>query len=256
MGSHTFDTFVEAGGPWKIDTAQKAYDRACDDALHEYGHDGYNGTISTTYGFSMSTREILTRRQADKLMEKTIDNFSKWEACGCIPIGKAKAKTRKVTRTVKFVHAEGVYFNAKFLASQITLQPGEAIVDWKILDVAATAKTKVIRNRGAAERVFIVHGSNGQRTEFSDLASAVASVTAGREEWLARKNEHLAKYPSGSWDHFKDAVITEEVRRGGLAPAAVTTEVTYKAKVEVNLETIVAQPTEVSGWLFYGWAAS
>jgi hypothetical protein len=44
MGSHTFDD--EAFGK----TMPDAYRAACNAALHEYGHDAYNGTISTTEG--------------------------------------------------------------------------------------------------------------------------------------------------------------------------------------------------------------
>lgn len=44
MGSHTFD--AEAFGK----TMPDAYRAACNAALHEYGHNPYNGTISTTDG--------------------------------------------------------------------------------------------------------------------------------------------------------------------------------------------------------------
>lgn len=45
MGGHDFMT-IETGKD-----ASDAYRRACEQATYECGHDGYNGTISTTAGF-------------------------------------------------------------------------------------------------------------------------------------------------------------------------------------------------------------
>jgi len=45
MGATTFRTIATGR------TAEDAYNRACEQAEFEYGHDPYNGTISTTSGF-------------------------------------------------------------------------------------------------------------------------------------------------------------------------------------------------------------
>lgn len=45
MGAHNFH--VDAYG----ETADEAYREAVDEAWYDYGHDPYNGTISTTDGF-------------------------------------------------------------------------------------------------------------------------------------------------------------------------------------------------------------
>lgn len=47
MGSQTFMTIGRGKTP------RDAYQNAIDRAVENYGNDSYNGTISTTYGFSM-----------------------------------------------------------------------------------------------------------------------------------------------------------------------------------------------------------
>ena len=50
MGATDFGNL--AVGRYK--TASEAYNSLVEDALHDSGHDSYNGTISTTQGFTMA----------------------------------------------------------------------------------------------------------------------------------------------------------------------------------------------------------
>jgi hypothetical protein len=45
MGAHNFTTWSHGKTPLE------AFNRACEEATHEYGHNGYNGTISTNGDF-------------------------------------------------------------------------------------------------------------------------------------------------------------------------------------------------------------
>jgi hypothetical protein len=76
MGACNFET--QASGK----TAADAYNAAVRDAQYEYGHDGYNGTISTTGGFKMFRQTIgpVTKEE----LEKGWDTSHKWEACWCV----------------------------------------------------------------------------------------------------------------------------------------------------------------------------
>lgn len=64
------------------DNARDAYYEACEQATYEFGHDAYNGTISTTNGYT-----YLGEVDAEKLEEfidKNIDKYRKWGKCGCV----------------------------------------------------------------------------------------------------------------------------------------------------------------------------
>ena len=88
MGSHTFGNTI--GG--KKMTPNEAYKTLCDDALHEHGHDAYNGTISTTSGFvlvALPPRKELHKFIFD-LLEEEDRQIQKWGPAGCIELrGKA-----------------------------------------------------------------------------------------------------------------------------------------------------------------------
>ena len=78
MGAHDFhDQNVGV-------TAGEAYKAAVDDAHYEYGHDAYNGTISTTSGFvliPLNEDETLDN-WAGRVIED--DRVQKWENCACV----------------------------------------------------------------------------------------------------------------------------------------------------------------------------
>jgi hypothetical protein len=57
-------------------TAQEAYERACEVAEDEYGHqDGYNGTISTTHGFRDET-ELYKKSKFNSVEAYIRDRFN------------------------------------------------------------------------------------------------------------------------------------------------------------------------------------
>ena len=68
-------------------TMREAYDRAVQNAESEHGHNGYNGTISTTGGFNDHTvrfEELLKehgeKKGVTEWYEEAWDNTEKWEA--------------------------------------------------------------------------------------------------------------------------------------------------------------------------------
>lgn len=92
MGACTFSTW---GQPGETDV-KKAYDARCDQARHEYGHSGYNGTISTTTGVRV-VQGLLTPVKRDQVyaIEERIINedqntygINKWENAGAIAVAK------------------------------------------------------------------------------------------------------------------------------------------------------------------------
>ena len=78
MGAHNFHT--QAYGV----TAGEAYRDAVDQALYEYGHDPYNGTISTTHGFTLIplNKGETINGWAQRVIED--ERVQKWEDCACV----------------------------------------------------------------------------------------------------------------------------------------------------------------------------
>ena len=61
-------------------TMREAYDRAVSDAEHEYGHNAYNGTISTTSGFVDKTKELekLIARKREGVYQTIVKEGEGW----------------------------------------------------------------------------------------------------------------------------------------------------------------------------------
>lgn len=81
-------------------SAKDAYNSAVAEALHERGHDPYNGTISTTKGFEMKplAQGKFTRAAIRRWEEAALNATEKWGRCHCLelPRSYAKGKARGV----------------------------------------------------------------------------------------------------------------------------------------------------------------
>lgn len=67
------------------DSADEAYSEAVSQAIYDYGHDPYNGTISTTNGYQYLGE--VDESDVEDLIDKREDDFHKWGKCGCIKSG-------------------------------------------------------------------------------------------------------------------------------------------------------------------------
>jgi hypothetical protein len=82
----------------RFKSASQAYDDLVDDALYEYGHGSYNGTISTTIDGGFIMEEDFPRYQSkafDKWEDKTMKKAEKWGPCICIELTGAALKRIK-----------------------------------------------------------------------------------------------------------------------------------------------------------------
>jgi hypothetical protein len=75
MGACNFNTRA------KGKTAREAYETAVREAQYEYGHDPYNGTISTTGGFKMFRTTIGPVTEEE--FQRGWGTSHKWEECWC-----------------------------------------------------------------------------------------------------------------------------------------------------------------------------
>lgn len=60
------------------DSAKECFTELVKQARYNYGHDPYNGTISTQQGFSVSTAEFNSKQAAETYAENNIDNVEKY----------------------------------------------------------------------------------------------------------------------------------------------------------------------------------
>jgi len=78
MGAHNFHD-QQYG-----ETHSQAYKEAVERAIYDYGHDAYNGTISTTSG-----AVLIPLNEGESLEEWAMrviedDRVEKWENCACV----------------------------------------------------------------------------------------------------------------------------------------------------------------------------
>ena len=86
----------------RFKNASEAYTDLVEEATHEYGYNSYNGTISTTSGFTMRDDNPRYGTKAfDKWENKMLDVAQKWEDCICIEIKGAILKRMKESRGYK-----------------------------------------------------------------------------------------------------------------------------------------------------------
>jgi hypothetical protein len=111
MGAHNFsDTIMIKGNQ------SDAYNSLHEDALHEYGHDSYNGTISTTNRYRDLTSEAprygtkAFEKFEDKVLENNQYGIEKWGNCACIEISKNTALFKKMKARSRFKGKKGVRY--------------------------------------------------------------------------------------------------------------------------------------------------
>ena len=98
MGATNFGNL--AVGRYK--NASQAYNDLVENAIYDYGHDPYNGTISTTNGFRMHNDNPRYGTKAfGKWKNKMLDVAEKWGDCICIEIKGAILKRIKENRGYK-----------------------------------------------------------------------------------------------------------------------------------------------------------
>lgn len=77
MGATSFVEVMQG-----YDSPTDAYQEARYQGIYEYGHNPYNGTISTTEGYQYLGE--IPEKDVEEFIEKNIDNFNKWGLCGCV----------------------------------------------------------------------------------------------------------------------------------------------------------------------------
>jgi hypothetical protein len=86
----------------------EAYDQLVEDAVNEYGHDSYNGTISTTQGFKDITSEWKKSGiSIDKFIDLKIEDANKWGHAFGVCVSEPIKNKLKVKSQVEHVVVPG-----------------------------------------------------------------------------------------------------------------------------------------------------
>src|SRR4051812_6229734 len=100
MGATNFEVFQ------KGTNLRDAYRDAVTEARDEYGHDGYNGTISTTGGVYQTVHSPMTKKGALLYANTNSGNAEKWGSALAVPVAEDsdfKLSTVKFTVTLPAV---------------------------------------------------------------------------------------------------------------------------------------------------------
>lgn len=246
MGAHGFVEFHP--GP----DCAAAYRAACEQALYEHGHDGYNGTISTTDGVSVVQATPLPQAVAERLAESKLEQFSKWGPVGAVAVGDPAAyRLRSRTLTITTEQQGPLYHDTllELARAQLTLQPGETIASVKLLEEKAARSVVSESSKGkAVTRYRIARDGTLGADEYPTLAAATQAARAA------------AKQVGGErWPVDGDVVfeIVGSVRRENGAALRTLRSQLRKRTLKLAVELVREQRSATTvGWVFFGWAAS
>jgi len=110
-------------------TAEEAYNRACEEAELEYGHqDGYNGTISTTHGFRDET-EMYGKSKFNDVSAYIRNRFETMNKrdCSAICVVKPVANKNKTKSQVEHIVTPGT---KKWVLKYVVQRGDHVIGSW------------------------------------------------------------------------------------------------------------------------------
>ena len=260
MGAHDFTDVC-----WDHTDPDKAYHQLVQDALFERGHDPYNGTISTTHGWTRYQRTPVREGEARRIVRDAFDNdldrIEKWGPALAIPLlpqGKQEQRQRKLTLDADeyFIYENDTHAERdRLVRSKLKPLKGFSIIDWRVTDVS-DVKTRIDTRATEGERearYFL----EGQGTAWEQGYATQSEARAAAERLLS--GEHRRHTPLGPLMNRgnKDIGIYAVTRRSDGSPLALgrrrvkgaTLTVSYDMEQESDSNTI-------AGWLFFGLAAS
>lgn len=245
MGSTNDSEFIPGDQP-----AEHAYRTAIDEALREHGHDGYNGTISTSGGFHVVTNTPVTWAEAHALEEERLENLSKWGDWEAIPIARDDAFTdRTLTKTFRLDVPTLPWGEdlRRAVAPHLKLKDGEILGEVKVTANEAVWKPVVTTPEGERKVVYFIEGTSPfAPNEFDSIAEARARLVEMAKGW--DKANPLEARVKGK--------VTRGSNKGDIPLLVVRTDIrSRKVTVEAVARKSKGSTPGVQGWYFYGWAA-
>lgn len=254
MGSCGASHFVEGN-----QQAEKAYNFAVQEALRSDGDDPYNGTISTSSGIRIFHTVPQTWPEARAIEEREMDNLTKWESWGAVPIvSKDSSETRVIEKRFSLTTASVYPHELQgIIAPQVPLKPGESIESVEILEDHKVWKPVIETPAGDRQVKYVVSGVNSLgRQRFDTLAEARAAASDVAKTWGTPVPGYNGK-PIVSWgqDQPMAATIWGVVDRGDAVPMLKVGTTIKSRNVKLKITLSRAKDRKLGGWYFFGWAA-
>lgn len=247
MGATEFSTGVIRS----VDVAA-AYSAAVSDARHQYGSDGYNGTISTTAGYRRVVNTPMTAAGAELYAQRHWESASKWGDALAVPIADDEhftLRTAKFTVTVEPADAEGNPRTVQYAVHEKALESAAQRYGDQLhtisVDTKIETKTTVTRATGRAVTRYELAGSPAYRAKLFDTrAQAVAAAKLRIKDFYEIDTVRIRAVKFYPETNSTDAAVVavETVR----ATATVTAAIAVPKK---------PYSTPVDGWMFFGLAA-
>jgi len=165
---------------------KETYSRLCEEARDEYGHDSYNGTISTTNGFRDVTDEYKrSGKSLERFMDDNLDRSQKWGPCLGICLEEPQENKNKVKSQVKNIVTPGT---KKWVLKYIVTDSSGATI--------ASKDTK-----GDAVKVARAHTEKTQSRTYINMAKVLdkGSTQVAEVEYKKSTTEKSGKYFFFGW---------------------------------------------------------
>jgi len=243
MGAHNFTETSKVTDP------DVAYRQLVEQALHEYGSDGYNGTISTTHGFRVVSKIPMTAIAAEQYAYEHSERCEKWGQCEAVAVGVAtQTKSKIVTFNVPIDDsAHGLRVDVAMIAGAASMPLG-SVTGFEVLTSAPKFKTTVTPP-GPARKVWVTNPSRG--VEYATKAAALAAARSTAEQ--ARVVSTSTAVPAVYVQPTVSATVSQQTVR---TPEVTVASRLVSWKVKARLDFVVGDKLEFDHWLFYGMAAS
>lgn len=268
MGSSTFTDVYRGPG-----TAEQAYSELVSQALSEYGHDPYNGTISTTRGVHLVGAKPMTLAEAEKLADTRVERLSKWSNCEAIPlVAETRAEYEQWPDQEVHLTVSGEVYNdpaklalaarkALGMNANLEVTAVELKVERPSFKRLATVEKRVVAEvpKEPAETRYFILQADPNRSR--SLSEALEWDKGHPSQAAARAAlDTVLRYDYGGIPDVQAEIIGVTRRASGapLVKATVSAKkVTGTFIVKTRLLTKAATAgTERDGFFFYGWAAS
>lgn len=252
MGA-SFSTAYSAG----VIDVQEAYNQACDRALFEYGHDSYNGSISTTSGVVVLSSTPVPLCHAESLARRfsSDSRISKWGPAGALPVASDGCFTVR-KKKISTVVSEAAHWKA---AEQIRaeyesrLNPDEFLAKVVIEKTEPVWKMETSKTAGRPVICYQVLTGDKVISTFSKKSDALKSakeITKSRLSSLKQDTSSSLMLPvrvAPVCTIDGDAVSSLQETTPRLVSCRATAEISIMS---------VSKDLDVCGWFFYFWAAS
>lgn len=235
MGAHSFDLNVPGA-----QSMVAAYNEADREARHEYGNEGYNGTISTTSGCQQVEYSAMTVDAARIYAGNNVERAHKWEAALAVPTSDDANFTFRTEKFTVLGNGGSQYDVREAGEKEAVRRFGTAVHK---VTVEPDVKYKMVATNTPGRPVlkYTFKQHQGHRV-FDTRAEAVAAA----KEVLARTGAFDTKVEIRAMKVYEDTTVAVTVER-------VVTKSTGKVTVTVATPKRSAAP--VTGWTFFGWAA-